>query len=431
MGVAAAALRRWQQRYGHSRTGRARADRSARRRPIHFSLQRDAGLFDFTGEVSNGRGRGDFTFAPSADFKSGMQRLGYAQLSDKDLWRFAMHDVSAPTSRTSRTPATSSNTDDLIKSRIHGATPAFAQEIKQETSTRMEIDQLIKMRIHGVTPEFIKAMRDLGFKNETIDDFVKFRIHGVTPEFVKGWSDLGYKNLDGDDYVRMRIHGVTPEFVRELSDLGYKNLPMDDLVKMRIHGVTPDYIRKMKELGYPNIKVERLVQFRIHGVDEDLIRSARAHGFNNLSPTSRDPAIHGRRWLKKEITPPRRPARTGPQQEDQEQRADRGNGERTETAHPVGEEDKHRAVFIFSCPRECRDRAPRHREAGAACGCPGRRGLPRRSSDSCRGCRAGIRPRPACKSADLPRTDRSGRMRDTRARAHCSEDGSVPAWPRR
>jgi hypothetical protein len=267
--------------------------------PIHFTLQRDAGLFDFTGDVVSGHGRGDFTFAPSSDFKSGMQRLGYPALSDEDVWRFAMHDITRTYVTDFKNAGYQLDTSDLIKSRIHGATPAFAQDMKQETSSRLEIDQLIKMRIHGVTPEFIKAMRDLGFKNETIDDFVKFRIHGVTPEFVKGWNDLGYKNLDGDDYVRMRIHGVTPQFVRELSDLGYKNLPIDDLVKMRIHGVTPDYIRKMKELGYPNVKVERLVQFRIHGVDEDLIKSARAHGFNNLSADDLvDLAIHGRRWLK-------------------------------------------------------------------------------------------------------------------------------------
>jgi hypothetical protein len=267
--------------------------------PIHFTLQRDAGLFDFTGDVVSGHGRGDFTFAPSSDFKSGMQRLGYPAVSDEDVWRFAMHDITRTYVTDFKNAGYQLDTSDLIKSRIHGATPAFAQDMKQETSSRLEIDQLIKMRIHGVTPEFIKAMRDLGFKNETIDDFVNFRIHGVTPEFVKGWNDLGYKNLDGDDYVRMRIHGVTPQFVRELSDLGYKNLPIDDLVKMRIHGVTPDYIRKMKELGYPNVKVERLVQFRIHGVDEDLIKSARAHGFNNLSADDLvDLAIHGRRWLK-------------------------------------------------------------------------------------------------------------------------------------
>jgi hypothetical protein len=238
--------------------------------PIHFTLSRDAGRFDFTGEVSNGRGRGDFTFAPSADFVSGMQQLGYARVSDEDVWRFAMHDVTRTYVSDFKKAGYQLDTSELIKSRIHDATPAFAEQVKQEGFGRQEIDELVKMRIHGVTPEFIKS-----------------------------WSDLGYKNLSIEDLVKMRIHGVTPEFVHELSDLGYKNLSIDDLVKMRIHGVTPDYIRKMKELGYPNIKVDRLVQFRIHGVDEDLIRSAKAHGFNDLSADDLvDLAIHGRRWLK-------------------------------------------------------------------------------------------------------------------------------------
>jgi len=300
---------RWislQLEYGNNNTGFGVAERDvpalADRRtdgPIQFTLRRDAGRLDFTGQVTDGRGRGEFTFTPSADFTSGMQRLGYSGLSDQDVWRFAMHDVSREYVTDFRKAGYQLDASDLIKSRIHGATPAFAQQIAQETKQRLEIDELVKMRIHGVTPDFIKEMRDLGFKTETIDDFVKFRIHGVTPEFIKTFSDLGYKNLDGDDLVKMRIHGVTPQFVRELSDLGYKNVPIEDLVKMRIHGVTPDYIKKMRDAGYPNIKVERLVEFRIHGVDEDLIRRARDHGFNNLSADDLvDLAIHGRRWLR-------------------------------------------------------------------------------------------------------------------------------------
>jgi hypothetical protein len=296
--------------------------------PIHFTLRRDAGTFDFTGRLADGRGRGDFKFFPDADFVSGMGRLGYARLTDDDVWRFAMHDVTRQYVSDFKTAGYALDASDLIKTRIHGATPAFAQEVKAQGLGRPDIDELVKMRIHGVTPEFIKAMRDLGykdlpidklvelrihgvtpefikgmsalgFKDQTLSDLVKFRIHGVTPEFIKAFSDLGYKNLDAGDLVKMRIHGVSPQMVKELNELGYKDLAIDDLVKMRIHGVTPAYIKQMRDAGYGGIKIDKLVQFRIHGVDEELIRNAKAHNFTNLSADDLiELAIHGRRWLK-------------------------------------------------------------------------------------------------------------------------------------
>jgi hypothetical protein len=305
----------------------ALADRRAEG-PIHFTLRRDAGTFDFTGRVENGRGRGDFRFTPDADFISGMARLGYARLGDEDVWRFAMHDISRDYVTGFKNAGYQLDTSELVKSRIHGATPAFAQEVKDQGLGKPDIDDLVKMRIHGVSPEFIKTMRELGykdlsierlvqlrihgvtrdyikgmaalgFKNEDLDDLVKFRIHGVTPEFIKSFSDLGYKNLDAEDLVKMRIHGVSPQFVKDLNALGYKDLAIDDLVKMRIHGVTPEYIKQMRDAGYSGIKIDKLVQFRIHGVDADFVQRAKAHNFTNLSADDLvDLAIHGRRWLK-------------------------------------------------------------------------------------------------------------------------------------
>ena len=305
----------------------ALADRRASG-PIRVTLKRDAGSIDFTGQAADGRARGDFRFTPSADFVTGMGRLGYANVSGEDVWRFAIHDVSRDYVTNFRSAGYQLETSDLIKSRIHGATPAFAEQVKDQGLGRPDIDDLVKMRIHGVTPDFIKAMRDLGYKDlpieklvqlrihgvspefvrnmaalgfrdQTLDDLVKFRIHGVSPDFIKTFSDLGYKNLDADDLVKMRIHGVSAQFVRDLAALGYKDLRVEELVRMRIHGVTPEYIKQMRDAGYANIKVDRLVEFRIHGVDLDLIDRAKARGFKDLSPEDLvDLAIHGRRWLR-------------------------------------------------------------------------------------------------------------------------------------
>jgi hypothetical protein len=240
--------------------------------PIHFTLRRDAGTFDFTGRLTDGRGRGDFTFTPDTDFVSGMGRLGYAGLTNDDVWRFALHDVTRQYVTDFKTAGYSPDTSDLITTRIHGATPAFAQDVKAQGLGRPDIDDLVKMRIHGVTPEFIKTMRD-----------------------------LGYKDLPIDKLVELRIHGVTTQMIKELNDLGYKDLAIADLIKLRIHGVTPAYIKQMRDAGYGGIKIDKLVQFRIHGVNEDLIRNAKAHNFTNLSADDLiDLAIHGRRWLKGE-----------------------------------------------------------------------------------------------------------------------------------
>ena len=305
----------------------ALADRSADG-PVRFTLRRDAGTFAFEGRASNGRASGDFRFTADPSFVSDMGRLGYPGLSGETVWKFAMHDVTRDFASGFKTAGYTLDVDDLVKSRIHGATPAFAAEMKQQGAGSLDIDELVKMRIHGVTPEFIRAMRDLGFKdltidrlvqlrihgvspefvrnmrdmgfkNESLDDLVKFRIHGVSADYIKAFADLGYRNLDGDQLVTMRIHGVSTQMVRDLQALGYKDLSIPDLVKMRIHGVTPEYIKQMRDAGYGGVRIDKLVQFRIHGVNEDLIRRARAHGFNDLSADDlSDLAIHGRRWLK-------------------------------------------------------------------------------------------------------------------------------------
>ena len=78
-----------------------------------------------------------------------------------------MHDVTRQYVTDFKSAGYAPDTSDLIKTRIHGATPRSRRRSRPQGLGRPDIDELVKMRIHGVTPEFIKtsACGDLGFKD--------------------------------------------------------------------------------------------------------------------------------------------------------------------------------------------------------------------------------------------------------------------------
>ena len=218
---------------------------SATETPVHFSLNRDAGVIDFNGSFENGEGVGRFVFTPSASYAATLRSLGVTTeepLDDERLFSLAMFDIGT----------------------------AFIRDM-QSLGYRESLETYKRFKIHGVTTDFVRDVRSLGIENLTAEDLVRFRIHGVTPDFIRSMREFGVGGVDAESVVRMRIHGVTTDFVRELRDLGYTNVPAEDLIRMRIHGVTTDFIRDLARAGYHGIPVEKLVQMRIHGIDPSML----------------------------------------------------------------------------------------------------------------------------------------------------------------
>lgn len=243
--------------------------------PVEFRLNREAGTARFEGTFRDGKGAGQFTFAPNRSYLSTLRGLGIdvdlpsrrgrERDEDDHLFSLAMHDVSTAFIRSMQAEGIRTSLDKYIALRIFNVTPEFIREMR---SLGFEIgtDDLISARIHKVTPDYIRQMRAAGW-NLTFDQLQSSRIHGATPEFAEEMRRLGYGNLKHSDLVSFRIHKVTPQFIRELRELGYDNLTASQLVSMRIHRVTPEFIRELKAAGYSGIPVSKLVSMRIHKID--------------------------------------------------------------------------------------------------------------------------------------------------------------------
>lgn len=248
--------------------------------PVQFALKREAGTIAFEGSYRNGKGAGQFTFAPDRAYISALRTLGVEfdlggkrrdRNEDETLFTLALHDVSTAYIRSMQAEGFRVSLEKYLAMRIFDITPAYVREMRSLGFTNLDDDDLIGSKIHKVTPQYVREMRAAGW-DLTLDELQSSGIHGATPAFAAEMKKLGY-DLSFDDLVAFRIHKVTPEFIREIALLGYRNVPADDLVAMRIHKVTPEFIRAVEAEGYDNVPVDKLVQMRIHKIDPKMLKA--------------------------------------------------------------------------------------------------------------------------------------------------------------
>ncbi len=146
---------------------------------IDFKLEREAGSMLFHGAFENGKGKGQFQFAPDPSFQGKMKALGYNGIS---------------------------------------------------------VDRQYEMALLNVSTALIQEWRKLGYNDLSLDNVIEMTIHRATPEYIRDLQARGYKDLSSDTLVEMRIHGVTPEFIRMAQDRRQQKLSVRELIDMRIHG---------------------------------------------------------------------------------------------------------------------------------------------------------------------------------------------------
>ena len=250
--------------------------------PVTFTLARDAGTVTFTGTFNKGLGHGEFSFAPSADYVSGMKQLGYSDVQDKQF-ELAMIDVSRAYTKELKDLGFNPELKELISARIFNVNRQQVESLRAVGAKDLPLQKLIQYRIFKVDAEYVSEMRK-SFPSLSLDKMVEMRIQNATPEFARQMAALGYGNLDADKLVQFRIHGVTPEYIKEMRELGMKDLSADQLVQFRIFGVGRSQLEDLAKEGYTGLSADKLVQFRIHGVDSNFIEKVKKAGYSHPSP---------------------------------------------------------------------------------------------------------------------------------------------------
>jgi hypothetical protein len=179
---------------------------------VAFTLQRDAGTFNFEGTLMLGVGRGAYRFVPDPTYAAKLSALGYTKIGNDpvSIMLMAVRDISL----------------------------AYASEVKQS-----------------------------GLKDVAISDLVRLLDHGVGADLLRALPAAGYTDLTADDVVRLQDHGIDDGFLRALKASGALALSAGDVVKLHDHGVRPDYLARVRVAGYGDLTVEQIIRLHDHGVD--------------------------------------------------------------------------------------------------------------------------------------------------------------------
>lgn len=222
---------------------------------VEFQLVREAGTFRCEGFFKEGKGAGFWTFTSSQSFVSAMRGRGYGGLTEEDLLRAALHNL----------------------------TTKYIEDLKSAGYDRLEFKQLLRAATHDITPNFIREMQSAGYQGLTMEELIRARNHDINSEYVKEARAMGFDKQPLEMLIRLRNHEITKEFIDRMRSAGFDNLSSEELIRLKNHEITPEFVNGLKAEGYPDISAEMAIRLKNHEVDRDFIRRVKARGFTNIT----------------------------------------------------------------------------------------------------------------------------------------------------
>lgn len=172
---------------------------------VNFNIVREAGTFACEGFFRQGKGAGLWMFTPNPSFVSAARSRGYGSLSE----------------------------DDLLRAALNNLTIKFIEDLKSAGYERVEFAQLLRAASRDISPQFIREMQSAGYQNLSIEELVRARNHDINGEYVKEVRAMGFDKQPIETLIRLRNHKITGEFIRRAKANGFTDLSVQQLIRLR------------------------------------------------------------------------------------------------------------------------------------------------------------------------------------------------------
>jgi beta-lactamase regulating signal transducer with metallopeptidase domain len=223
--------------------GLRREQLSGRGLPVKFTLQRDAGTFEFVGASGQGGAQGRFTFIPNANFNRELQERGIGAVTE---------------------------------------------------------DQQFSLARHGVSLEFIDELAKDGYATPSPTDLVSLGTSSADLDYLREMASLGYRMRTARELLRLSNAAVDGRFVRQLATLGYRQLSMADLVQLSNYAIDASFIEQANRRAQRQLTVDELVQVRNRADESGTTSASEPPSVSAPAPPIADDTVTSGRWKLQE-----------------------------------------------------------------------------------------------------------------------------------